>query len=158
MRTGLMKVDTITPPVIASVFGTLGFAEEEFWSSCLKLFVVIVFIFVGMRVHIQLLLASTHPCLSVCICGGGPSSGEYSSYVGGHNWRDPGAFANGFKGVCAVFVTAAFSFCASIHAVVWPNDLICPQLERSLLAWLLPKRQTLVRPCQVLSREHFGGL
>lgn len=25
-------------------------------------------------------------------------------------WQDPGAFANGFKGVCAVFVTAAFSF------------------------------------------------
>jgi hypothetical protein len=25
-------------------------------------------------------------------------------------WHDPGALANGFKGVCAVFVTAAFSF------------------------------------------------
>lgn len=47
---------------------------------------------------------------SVCIAGGGPEGGEYSSYVGGRNWSDPGAFANGFKGVCAVFVTAAFSF------------------------------------------------
>jgi amino acid transporter len=36
-------------PVIAivSVFGTLGFAEEEFWSSCLKLLVVVMFIFIG---------------------------------------------------------------------------------------------------------------
>jgi amino acid transporter len=25
-------------------------------------------------------------------------------------WQNPGAFANGFPGVCAVFVTAAFAF------------------------------------------------
>merc|ERR1711939_694126 len=41
-------------------------------------------------------------------CGGGKN--EFSEYVGGRYWQDPGAFANGFKGVCAVFVTAAFSF------------------------------------------------
>lgn len=34
--------------VIISVFGTLGFAEEEFWSSCLKLLVIAVFLFIGM--------------------------------------------------------------------------------------------------------------
>lgn len=33
--------------VIAAMFGTLGFAEEEFWSSCLKLSVVIIFIITG---------------------------------------------------------------------------------------------------------------
>ena len=80
--------------MIASLFGTLGYAEEEFWSSCLKLAVIILFIFIGI----------------VCICGGGPSSGEFGSYVGGKNFHDPGSLANGFKGVCAVFVTAAFSF------------------------------------------------
>ncbi|KAK0451417.1 APC amino acid permease [Desarmillaria tabescens] len=80
--------------MIASIFGTLGFAEEEFWSSCLKLLVVVMFIFIGI----------------ICLAGGGPKSGEFGSYVGGKNWSDPGAFANGFKGVCAVFVTAAFSF------------------------------------------------
>ncbi|KAF8147988.1 APC amino acid permease [Crassisporium funariophilum] len=80
--------------VIASIFGTLGFAEEEFWSSCLKLLVVVMFIFIGI----------------VCICGGGPKNGMYGEYLGGKNWSNPGAFANGFKGVCAVFVTAAFSF------------------------------------------------
>lgn len=43
-------------------------------------------------------------------CGGGPSGSPYESYVGGRYFQDPGVFANGFKGVCAVFVTAAFSF------------------------------------------------
>ncbi|KAG6840193.1 hypothetical protein C0991_008329 [Blastosporella zonata] len=80
--------------VIFSVFGTLGYAEEEFWSSCLKLLVIVMFIFIGV----------------VCVCGGGPKSGEYSHYIGGKFWSDPGPFANGFKGVCAVFVTAAFAF------------------------------------------------
>ncbi|KAG6830788.1 hypothetical protein H0H87_007041 [Tephrocybe sp. NHM501043] len=80
--------------VILSVFGTLGYAEEEFWSSCLKLLVVIMFIFIGV----------------ICICGGGPSGGAYDHYIGGQMWSNPGAFANGFKGVCAVFVTAAFAF------------------------------------------------
>jgi amino acid transporter len=79
---------------IASIFGTLGYAEEEFWSSCLKLVVVVMFIFIGI----------------ICICGGGPSGGEYDQYIGGRYWQDPGALANGFKGVCSVFVTAAFSF------------------------------------------------
>lgn len=42
----------------------------------------------------------------VLVCGGGPQGG----YVGGANWADPGAFNNGFKGLCSVFVTAAFAF------------------------------------------------
>ena len=80
--------------IVLAAFGTLGYAEEEFWSSCLKLVVIVMVILIGI----------------VCICGGGPSSGAYGSYVGGKYWQDPGAFANGFKGVCAMFVTAAFSF------------------------------------------------
>lgn len=76
------------------MFGTLGYAEEEFWSSCLKLAVVVMFVLLGIVIN----------------CGGGPASGEFSSYVGGRYWQNPGAFANGFKGVCSVFVTAAFSF------------------------------------------------
>jgi len=80
--------------IILNVFGTLGYAEEEFFASALKLIVVIIFIILGIVLN----------------CGGGPSSGEYGSYVGGKYYHDPGAFAAGFKGVCAVFVTAAFSF------------------------------------------------
>lgn len=39
-------------------------------------------------------------------CGGTPERG----YIGGEFWQTPGAFNNGFKGLCSVFVTAAFSF------------------------------------------------
>lgn len=38
--------------------------------------------------------------------GGTPTSG----YIGGQYWHDPGAFNNGFKGLCNVFVTATFAF------------------------------------------------
>lgn len=39
-------------------------------------------------------------------CGGTPDRG----YIGGEFWQNPGAFNNGFKGLCSVFVTAAFAF------------------------------------------------
>jgi len=80
--------------ILVNIFGTLGYAEEEFWSSVLKLSVALLFVIAGV----------------IFACGGGPSSGLYSERIGGRYWSDPGAFANGFKGVCSVFVTAAFSF------------------------------------------------
>ncbi|GAA5975159.1 hypothetical protein JCM5350_000163 [Sporobolomyces pararoseus] len=79
--------------IAVNVFGTLGYAEEEFWSSCLKLAAVVIFIIIGIVLNV-----------------GGGKSGPYTEYVGGQYWRDPGALSNGFKGICAVFVTAAFSF------------------------------------------------
>lgn len=39
-------------------------------------------------------------------CGGTGPQG----YIGAHYWHDPGAFKNGFKGFCSVFVVAAFAF------------------------------------------------
>lgn len=39
-------------------------------------------------------------------CGGGPHGG----YIGGKYWYHPGAFHDGFKGLCSVFVSAAFAF------------------------------------------------
>lgn len=80
--------------IFINVFGALGYAEEEFWASALKLIVVIMFLVIAVVMN----------------CGGGPAGGDYATYVGGRYWREPGALANGFKGVCAVFVTAAFSF------------------------------------------------
>jgi amino acid transporter len=41
-------------------------------------------------------------------CGGIP--GDDRGYIGAKYWHDPGAFRNGFKGFCTVFVTAAFAF------------------------------------------------
>ncbi|KAM5375191.1 hypothetical protein ACJZ2D_006143 [Fusarium nematophilum] len=68
---------------------------EEFWSSCLKLGATVVFMIIAL----------------VLVCGGGPDNGRYNEYWGARLWHeDPGAFKNGFKGFCSVFVTAAFSF------------------------------------------------
>jgi amino acid transporter len=80
--------------VIVNVFGTLGYAEEEFWSSILKLGATIVFMIIAL----------------VLVLGGGPAGSRYDHYTGAHLWYDPGAFKNGFKGFCSIFVTAAFSF------------------------------------------------
>ena len=70
--------------------GVRGYGEAEFVFSIIKVVAVIGFIIVGIVIN----------------CGGAPVGG----YLGSETWRNPGAFANGFKGVCSVFVTAAFSF------------------------------------------------
>ncbi|KAK1712658.1 amino acid permease [Colletotrichum lupini] len=80
--------------IFVNVFGTLGFAEEEFVSSAFKLFATVIFMVVAL----------------VLICGGGPEGGKYDEYWGDRLWSDPGAFQNGFRGFCSVFVTAAFAF------------------------------------------------
>ena len=41
-------------------------------------------------------------------CGGVPT--DHRGYIGAHYWHDPGAFLNGFKGFCTVFVTASFAY------------------------------------------------
>ena len=80
--------------IAVNIFGSLGYAEEEFFSSILKLGAIIVFMFIAL----------------ILVCGGGPSRGIYSEYWGARTWYNPGAFRNGFRGFCSVFVTAAFSF------------------------------------------------
>ncbi|PHH62743.1 hypothetical protein CDD81_6731 [Ophiocordyceps australis] len=80
--------------IVINLFGALGYAEEEFWASCFKLAATVIFMIIAL----------------VLVCGGGPSNGRYNQYWGARYWYDPGAFKNGFKGFCSVFVTAAFSF------------------------------------------------
>jgi amino acid transporter len=80
--------------IIINILGTLGYAEEEFWSSCLKLSATIIFMIIAL----------------IFVLGGGPDNGIYNEYWGARLWYDPGAFNNGFKGFCTVFVTAAFAF------------------------------------------------
>ncbi|KAL2870199.1 amino acid permease/ SLC12A domain-containing protein [Aspergillus lucknowensis] len=80
--------------IIVNVFGSLGYAEEEFISSVLKLSAIVIFMIIAL----------------ILVCGGGPSGHKYDEYFGARYWYNPGAFNNGFKGFCSVFVTAAFSF------------------------------------------------
>jgi amino acid transporter len=75
---------------LITMMGVRGYGEAEFIFSAVKVIAVVGFIILSL----------------VLVCGGGPTH----DFIGGRNWRHPGPFANGFKGVCSVFVTAAFSF------------------------------------------------
>lgn len=56
--------------VLVNVFGVLGYGEEEFWSSALKLSAIVIFMIIGL----------------VLVCGGGPSSGIYDKYWGARKY------------------------------------------------------------------------
>jgi amino acid transporter len=79
--------------IFISIFGILGYGEEEFWSSFLKLCAIVIFMIIAL----------------ICVCGGGPDTTKFgvedpnerspfSSYHGAVYWHNPGAFANGFRG------------------------------------------------------------
>lgn len=70
--------------------GVKGYGEAEFFFSTIKVIAVIGFIVLGV----------------VLVIAGSPDG----SMIGGRYWHDPGAFRNGFKGLCSVFTTAAFAF------------------------------------------------
>lgn len=70
-------------------FGVKGYGEVEFGLSIIKVLAVVGFLILG-----------------VCIiCGVGDQG-----YIGAKFWHNPGAFNHGFKGVCSVFISVAFSF------------------------------------------------
>jgi amino acid transporter len=76
--------------VVINLFGVKGYGEAEFIFAIIKITAVIGFSILGIIINI----------------GGGPEGG----YIGGMYWKDPGPFNNGFKGLCSVFVNAAFAF------------------------------------------------
>jgi amino acid transporter len=92
--------DTINPAAFVCIFyviiclinffGARGYGEAEFVFAIIKVVAVIGFILFGI----------------VIVCGGGPNH----KYLGAGYFHHPGAFANSFKGVCSVFVSAAFAF------------------------------------------------
>jgi yeast amino acid transporter len=78
--------------VLINIFGVRGYGEVEFILGTIKVIAVIGFILLGIIID----------------CGGVPT--DKRGYIGARYWHDPGAFANGFKGFCSVFVTASFAF------------------------------------------------
>ncbi|KAK0624988.1 amino acid permease-domain-containing protein [Bombardia bombarda] len=76
--------------IVINLFGVKGYGEAEFVFAIIKVTAVIGFILLAIVINI----------------GGTPDEG----YIGGKYWQDPGAFHNGFKGLCSVFVTSAFAF------------------------------------------------
>ncbi|KAF2221056.1 amino acid permease [Elsinoe ampelina] len=77
---------------IVNVFGIRGFGEVEFVLSMIKILACSGFIILGIVINV----------------GGVPTDDR--GYIGARYWHDPGAFRNGFKGFCSVFVTASFAF------------------------------------------------
>lgn len=73
-----------------NMFGVRAYGETEVVFSAIKVLAVIIFIIV---------------CI-VLAAGGAPNG----HHPGVQYWHHPGAFANGFKGVVSVFVTAAFAY------------------------------------------------
>ncbi|KAL8678888.1 MAG: hypothetical protein Q9186_004782 [Xanthomendoza sp. 1 TL-2023] len=78
--------------VLVQFFAVRGYGEVEFVLGIIKIIAVIGFIFLGVIID----------------CGGVPTDNR--GYIGAQYWHNPGAFRNGFKGFCSVFVTAAFAF------------------------------------------------
>lgn len=57
---------------IVTLFGASAFGEEEFLSSCVKIFVATLFVLFSF----------------IMVLGGGPKSGEYGTFVGDRYWKD----------------------------------------------------------------------
>lgn len=123
--------------IAINVFGVLGFGEEEFWSSCLKLAAIVIFIIIGI----------------VLVCGGGRPGSKYDEYWGARNFYNPGAFSNGFKGVCTVFVTAAFAFSGTELVGLAAAEAANPQaaLPRAIkqVFWRIVSRAPSIHPPDV---------
>lgn len=79
--------------VIVQFFGVRGYGEVEFVLSIIKLIACTGFFILGIIINV-----------------GGVPGPHYHDYIGGKYWHDPGAFANGFKGFCTVFVVASFAY------------------------------------------------
>ncbi|KAH8837621.1 hypothetical protein MCOR27_001641 [Pyricularia oryzae] len=76
--------------LVINLFGVKGYGEAEFIFAIVKVTAVIGFILLGIVINV----------------GGTTTEG----YIGTKYWHNPGAFNNGFKGLCSVFVQAAFAF------------------------------------------------
>ena len=91
-----------------NLFGVKGYGEAEFIFSIIKVIAVVGFMCVPVaRFHPNERLTRCS-ILGIILDIGGGGPGE--EYIGGRYWHNPGAFNNGFKGLCSVFVTAAFAF------------------------------------------------
>lgn len=73
-------------------FGVRAYGEVEFVLSIIKIIACVGFIILGIVIDTGAVPTDTR------------------GYIGAKYWSEPGAFRNGFKGFCSVFVTASFAF------------------------------------------------
>lgn len=83
-----------------------AYSSPEYWLSFLKVATIVIFIIVGILVNVGV--------------------NQEHHYIGGENWRIPGApFVGGFGGFARVFVTASFAcrYSSILVGAVWLMDL-----------------------------------
>ncbi|ESZ99292.1 putative amino acid permease (Gap1) [Sclerotinia borealis F-4128] len=107
-----------------NMFGVRAYGDAEIFFAFVKVVAIIGYMYVDFPFLCQLIGSShlsesfkelgyrqsyeprTRLLAIILNCGGSLEEG----YVAGQLWHDPGAFNNGFKGLCSVFVTAAVAF------------------------------------------------
>ncbi len=76
--------------IATNIITVRAYGELEYWLSLLKVITIIIFIILGIAVN---------------------AGNTAHHYIGGENWRLPGApFVGGIGGFASVFVTAAFAY------------------------------------------------
>ena len=84
-----------------------AYGEIEYWLSLLKVVTIIIFIFLGIAVN----------------AGGNRDN----HYIGGENWRLPGApFVGGIGGFASVFVTASFAYGGTESIAITAGETASP--------------------------------
>ncbi|KAL2312113.1 hypothetical protein POMI540_4397 [Schizosaccharomyces pombe] len=104
-----------------NIFGVKGYGEMEFIMSTIKVVAMCGFIILGIIID----------------CGGVPT--DHRGYMGTHIFRE-NAFRHKFKGFCAVFTSAAFSFSGTEYVGV-----AAAETENPAKAFPVAVRQTLFR-------------
>ncbi|EPX73244.1 APC amino acid transporter [Schizosaccharomyces octosporus yFS286] len=94
--------------VLVNAMGARGYGETEFFSSFLKVLSIVIFFFVSIIIN----------------CGAAPNGG---GYVGARFWHHPGAFRNGFKGFCSVFISSAYSLAGTENIGTAAGNTAHPQ-------------------------------
>ena len=120
--------------VVVNFVGVRGYGEVEFVLSIIKVTAVIGFIILGIVIDV----------------GGSPSGIVYGTTY----WRDPGAFNNGFKGVCSVFVTAAFAFAGTELSGLAAAETVSP-IRTNLTAGKSSENFTTSNQTSHLENHHF---
>lgn len=122
---------------VFTLFQLLGvetFGEAEFWLALIKLVGLIAFFF-----------------FSIIYAAGGVKG---APAIGFSYWNDPGAFANGFKGVASVFV-----FCSTFYAGVESVAVAATETKNPRVAVPLAIRQVFIRILVVyMGSAFFFGL
>ncbi|KAK3934015.1 amino acid transporter [Diplogelasinospora grovesii] len=93
--------------IAVNILTVSAYGEVEYWLSLLKVVTIIIFILLGITVN------------------AGGNIGHH--YIGGENWRIPGApFVGGLSGFASVFVTAAFAYGGTESIAITAGETMHP--------------------------------